>query len=78
MPNLSETIRSSMPKPQGSDGISPEAMRRFVKAVVPTGDHSPRIIDRTPHLTALAPIRKTLFEDRPLRRVTAHSAIVEF
>lgn len=77
MPSLSETIRSARPAPQGSDGISPNAMRELVMKLVPQGEHAPRVIDHTPHLTALAPIRKILIEDRPLPKRPGRPSVVE-
>ncbi|MBP9716562.1 MAG: hypothetical protein KBD51_01325 [Candidatus Levybacteria bacterium] len=77
MPSLSETIRSSSPKPQGADGISPNAMRDLVVKLVPQGEHAPRIIDHTQHLTALAPIRKNLIGERPLPKRHGQHNLIE-
>lgn len=77
MPSLRETMRSGGPIPQGADGINPNAMRDLVVKLVPRGEHAPRVIDRTPHLTALAPIRKNLIEERPLPRRHGQHDLVE-
>lgn len=77
MPSLRETIRSSAPKPQGADGISPNAMRELVVKLVPQCEHAPRVIDHTPHLTALAPIRKNLIEERPLPKRHGQHDLIE-
>ncbi len=77
MPGIHEVMRSGGPTPQGADGISPNTMRELVVKLVPQGEHAPRVIDHTPHLTALAPIRKNLIEERPLPRRHGQHDLVE-